>query len=117
MPPPVADPRPEDADPRFADAFGRTRLAAARAAAPLDPAARVATVERYRAAMALAADGQWALALDGLDCLLRADPNQPNVWQDAAGIAARAGQPDRASAALARVASLTTPGPEVAGQQ
>ncbi len=116
-PPPVAGTRPEDADPRFAHALGRTRLAAAGTAAPLDPAARVAAVERYRAATALAADGQWAPALDGLDRLLRADPNQPNVWQDAAEIATRAGQADRAAAALARVASLTTPGPEAAGQQ
>jgi arylsulfatase A-like enzyme len=117
-PAPLADARLEDPDPRFAAALGSTRLPAGeRTADAPAPRVRTAIVEHYRAAIAQAADGLWPAALDGLDRLLRADPDQPNVWHDLAEIAAQAGQVDRAAAALARMSALGEPAVHTAGQQ
>jgi arylsulfatase A-like enzyme/Tfp pilus assembly protein PilF len=54
-----------------------------------DPQDKIATVERYRAALALADGRQWASALNLLQQILKADPNLVEVWQQLAGLASR----------------------------
>jgi arylsulfatase A-like enzyme len=103
-----ARPAADENDPLFAGSYGRTRLPAPPDADPadIDPKDAVPTLERYRASMDHAARREWAPALDGLEKLLRASPDQPNVWRDLASVALGAGQLDRAVAALDRVAAL-----------
>jgi arylsulfatase A-like enzyme/Tfp pilus assembly protein PilF len=73
---------------------------------PADPKDKAAFVERYRAALALAADNKWQSAIDALQRLVREDDGNVELWRKIASLAVRVERDDLAVDANGRIAEL-----------
>ena len=73
---------------------------------PADPKDKVAIVERYRAALALAEANKWQSAIDAFQRLVRDDQGNAGMWRQIAALAARVDRDDLALDANGRVAEL-----------
>jgi tetratricopeptide (TPR) repeat protein len=77
-----------------------------------EPQDKVATIERYRTALDLAASRKWAQAITVLQGLLRTDPGQTELWEQIASYASRIERFDEASDAYDHLVALRTADPK-----
>ena len=74
--------------------------------APADPREKTATVEDFRAAVALVADRKWPQAIELLQKITRAEPSAVAAWRTLADVATLAERYDVAQAAAQRLVDL-----------
>ena len=74
--------------------------------ADADPKDKVATVEDYRAALALAADRKWPQAIELLQKIVRAEPSAIAAWKSLSDLATLAERYDIAQAAAQQIVDL-----------
>jgi arylsulfatase A-like enzyme/Tfp pilus assembly protein PilF len=79
---------------------------------PLEPKDRVATGERYRAALEHASAAEWQHALAMLKVVLRDEPDMATAWTELGTVALHAGRYQQAADAFKRAIELTVPGSE-----
>ncbi|HKT80397.1 MAG TPA: sulfatase-like hydrolase/transferase [Vicinamibacterales bacterium] len=72
----------------------------------VNPRDKIDTVERYRAAVRLAAARMWAPAIDAVRDLLKEEPERVDLWTKLAEYQTGAGRSDQAAAAYRRVLEL-----------
>jgi len=77
-----------------------------------DPREKVATLERYRAAMRLAGERRWHEAITALQRIAADEPELPGLWSQAAGFAARIDRHDLAVDAFRHYVALRPSAPE-----
>ncbi len=89
------------------DIVGSTKADAAVVAGPvLDPKDKTATVEDFRAAVALVADRKWPQAIALFQKITREEPTAAGAWRSLAEVATLAERYDVAQAAAQRVVDL-----------
>jgi arylsulfatase A-like enzyme len=75
---------------------------------PADPREKTATVEEFRAAVALVADRKWPQAIELLQKITRAEPSAVAAWRALADVAALAERYDVAQGAAQHLVELTS---------